>query len=67
MAEAQQDELHSIINTKDHGYALAGFTGSSGEGYFDFWFVKTDAVGNVEWSKTYVIVVGIIFSVHCCI
>ncbi|MCW4015522.1 MAG: right-handed parallel beta-helix repeat-containing protein [Candidatus Bathyarchaeota archaeon] len=44
------DFAHSLIQTSDGGYALAGSTRFSGE---DFWLVKTDAYGNMEWNQTY--------------
>ena len=47
------DEAHSVVQTGDGGYALAGWTYSYGPGWEDFWLVKTDAAGNVQWNKTY--------------
>ncbi len=47
------DEAHSLIMTSDGGYALAGKTLSFGAGGDDFWLVKTDALGNMEWNRTY--------------
>jgi len=47
------DEAYSVIETFDGGYALAGYTHSYGAGAYDFWLVKTDANGNMQWDETY--------------
>jgi hypothetical protein len=47
------DEAYSVVQTGDGGYALAGYTTSFGAGSWDFWLVKTDGAGNVQWSRTY--------------
>jgi hypothetical protein len=47
------DRAYALVRTTDGGYALAGYTFSYGAGYSDYWLVKTDASGNVQWSKTY--------------
>jgi parallel beta-helix repeat protein len=47
------DEVYSVVQTSDGGYALAGYTGSYGAGSYDFWLVKTDSSGTAQWNKTY--------------
>lgn len=50
---ADYDGAYSLIQTSDGGYALAGITFSFGAGSDDFYLVKTDANGNIQWNKTY--------------
>ncbi|MDD5151853.1 MAG: T9SS type A sorting domain-containing protein [Flavobacterium sp.] len=55
------DLLRSMEQTKDGGYILGGYSNSSqsGEktddntGIGDYWIVKIDDIGNIEWQKTY--------------
>ena len=49
---SDKDLAHSLVQTSDGGYALAGETWY-GESDIDFWFVKTDAYGNMQWNETY--------------
>jgi hypothetical protein len=55
------DRLFSIDQTRDGGYILGGMSGSdiSGDktentwnGYEDYWVVKTDSSGNIQWQNT---------------
>jgi hypothetical protein len=52
------EKAYSLVATSDGGYALAGYAGSyTVEDPYDrptdFWLVKTDEFGNVEWNQTY--------------
>lgn len=52
------DEANSVRQTSDGGYIIAGSTASTdgdvtgNHGNFDYWIVKTDASGNIQWQKT---------------
>jgi hypothetical protein len=47
------DYARSIQETADGGFILAGDTESFGAGDSDIWVLKLDALGEVEWQKTY--------------
>ena len=48
----------AVMQTSDSGYAIAGgSTSSDGDatfnhGFNDFWVIKTDADGNIQWQKS---------------
>lgn len=56
---SDEDRGQDVIQTSDGGFALLGYVNSkdgdvdNNEGLQDFWFIKTDSQGNVEWQKTY--------------
>ena len=56
------EEAHSIQQTSDGGYIVAGFSFSydyevtghhSFSGSDDYWIVKLDAIGNIQWEKSF--------------
>ncbi len=47
------DSANSIQQTSDGGYIVAGWTASFGAGRGDFWLLKLDPDGNVQWQKAY--------------
>jgi hypothetical protein len=55
-----EDELYSVIQTIDGGYLLGGFSESSAsgdktensQGGRDYWVVKLDGSGAVQWDNT---------------
>jgi hypothetical protein len=56
---SDDDRGRSLIQTSDGGYALLGYNASSdgnassNNGSRDFWLIKTDALGNLIWEKSY--------------
>lgn len=57
---ANTDFLYSMAATSDAGCVLGGFSNSdisgdkteNSKGGYDFWIVKVDTNGNIEWDKT---------------
>lgn len=50
---AGNETCWSLDKTAEGGFVLGGYTNSFGAGGDDFYIVKTDADGNVLWTKTY--------------
>jgi hypothetical protein len=49
---ANDDQVYSIIQSTDGGYAVAGTTGSFGAGVYDMYIVKLSSIGALQWSRT---------------
>lgn len=50
---ANNDFGNSVFQTDDGGYVIIGSTESYGAGGSDYWIVKTNADGDLQWSNTY--------------
>ncbi len=56
-----RDELHAVIETSDGGLLLGGWSNSPASGVksqgsfgqTDYWIVKTDNAGVIQWEQTY--------------
>lgn len=57
----QDDNLFALIQTKDKGFLVGGSSNSSAtdtksetsKNGSDFWIIKLDEIGNVQWQETY--------------
>ena len=47
------EKAHSVQQTTDNGYIIAGSTNSMGSGGYDMYLVKTDSLGTMEWQRAY--------------
>ncbi|MBM7560374.1 Ig-like domain-containing protein [Marinitoga litoralis] len=56
---SDSDSAHSIEQTTDGGFIVAGYTKSNdgdvtgNHGGADYWIIKLDSNGNLEWQKTF--------------
>ena len=49
----QDDWVRAVIETRDGGHALAGYTMSQGAGLYDVWMLKLDNNGRLLWERTF--------------
>jgi PKD repeat protein len=47
------DNGWAVQETGDEGFMIAGFTDSYGSGAVDFYVIRTDALGDTLWTRTY--------------
>ncbi|GAB4200486.1 MAG: Ig-like domain-containing protein [Bacteroidia bacterium] len=45
------DMFNALQQTSDNGFVMTGYSYSNSKGEKDFWIVKTDSLGNVQWEK----------------
>lgn len=58
---SKYDIPDGIIETPDNGFILVGVSASNndgnksqvGQGYYDFWIIRTDAYGNKMWDRRF--------------
>jgi hypothetical protein len=47
------DAAQSVVEASDGGYVVGGYTESFGAGGYDFWLIKVNVSGVMEWNVTY--------------
>ena len=56
---SENDQATGISKTNDGGYIISGFTASSdgdvseNAGFQDYWIVKVNTTGDIEWEKSF--------------
>jgi hypothetical protein len=53
LGDRSRDRGINLLQTRDGGYALVGYTGSFGAGLEDVYLVRLNPQGEVLWSQTY--------------
>ncbi len=47
------DEANSVFAVSDGGYVVGGYTTEDTAEFGDYWFIKLDATGEVQWERIY--------------
>jgi hypothetical protein len=50
---AEDERARSLLITDDGGYLVLGWSGTYTHGMLDFWLVKTDPSGIIQWNNSY--------------
>ena len=45
--------FQGVRQTSDDGYIISGYKDSFGDSGFNFWLIKTDLLGNLDWQRSY--------------
>lgn len=48
-----EDDGHSVQETSDGGFIIAGRTSSFGPGNYSVYLIRTDSLGDTVWTRTY--------------
>lgn len=49
----EDERARSLLITEDGGYLVLGWSGTYSHGMLDFWLVKTDQNGVIQWNNSY--------------
>jgi hypothetical protein len=50
---AGMDYPTSLVQLSNGGFVISGCTDSYGKGQYDFWLIKIDNFGNMEWNRSF--------------
>ncbi len=50
---SNDDQGNSVVETRDSGYVIVGYTASFGAGNYDYYLIKTNALGDTQWTRTF--------------
>jgi hypothetical protein len=50
---SNDDKGTSVVETRDSGYVIVGFTASFGAGNYDYYLLNINPVGDTQWTRTF--------------